>query len=122
MSSHGYLGDSGANFKPTHVYRCPRLGCKYETSAYTEAGMLRLADEHRLQHKREDLEREFKFSTFVYKRPEEYQKLKLTYVDMCFLVTRGIKVSEDVELDPRNLKPVYANDVAWSKLDWSKLI
>ncbi|VVB52782.1 Uncharacterised protein [uncultured archaeon] len=113
MSSR-YLGEP-ANFKPTHVYRCPRLGCTYEVAAYTTTGMMRLADEHRLQHQRTDRERQFRITTMPPKSPAEYEILKLTYVDMCFLVTRGIKVPEDTVLDTSKPKPVWAEDYKWMR-------
>lgn len=112
MSSHGYLGDSGFS-GPKHSYKCPRLGCKYETTAYTDTGMARLADEHRLQHAREDRERAIEFLKMPPKTTAEYNKLKLTWTDMVFLVTRGVQVDEDIELDPTSPKAVEGGEHKW---------
>lgn len=112
MADHGYLGEPPGSWAPKHSYRCPRLGCKYETTAYTMAGMMRLADEHRAQHKREDAER-LQSYVFLQKDPKEYEVLKLTWADMCFLVTRGVKVDEAIELDKSNPKAVDGKDHVW---------
>lgn len=112
MANHGYLGEPPRDMIPKHTYKCPRLGCKYETTSYTLNGMMRLADEYRAQHKREDDERS-KSYVFIPKTPKEYEVMNLTPQDLGFLKTRGIKVDHPLKMDYSNPKPVDGRDYPW---------
>lgn len=95
------------------VWKCPRLGCKYEAMAMSDFGLTALKQRHVDQHFREDRERSDaeRLKTLEqraeaaekYKDSKPSDKLKLTYLDVTFLETRHIRVdAEDLPDGPKS--------------------
>lgn len=112
MSSHGYLGDPPplGSHGPKFSWKCARLGCKYETVAWTENGIRVSKEYHLNKHLADDRDTldAFKIRAMV-KPMEDYNILTLTWQDILFLKHRGISIDEQVVYDPK-LKPRPTND------------
>jgi hypothetical protein len=86
-------------------WHCPRQQCRYHISSWSEKGVFDAKKRHLNEHFRQDTEfisaslaeaRE-RFANMAPKRPEDYQTMKLTWLDITFLKTRGIAIDDDME-------------------------
>jgi hypothetical protein len=90
-----------------YEWSCPRQECNKPISAFTEAGMKALRDQHIAQHMRQDREVQIKKVEEVKALPEakpelpvvfverDYDILLMTRADLAFLKTRGVKVDDE---------------------------
>ena len=79
---------------PGFEWKCKR--CRKEIMAWTETGLNNLVDFHMDEHHKEDRERMQQFAE-VDVSTKNYDKLKITYLDLVFLTTRHIAIDDDME-------------------------
>jgi hypothetical protein len=83
-----------------YEWKCPRSGCKKFIMAYTEGGLQTLREMHLNDHVKEDRAATARFQEALKKTSRDYNKLILTWEDINFLTTRGIRIDEQIEYDP----------------------
>ncbi len=105
----------------SHEWHCPRPGCKYFITCYTEGGMRSLSEMHTDQHYREDRAAGARSTAIVLGLPiKDYGVLKMTTQDMAFLKTRHIKIDDKIEHDEcLEPKPTTAE---LSQRQWARVL
>jgi hypothetical protein len=106
MASHGYLGDlPEPSYGPKFTWDCPRIGCKYSTSTWTEGGLRSSKEFHNEKHEKEDRERMEEFAALPLLPASHYQQLVLTLHDINMFECYHIKIDEDCVIDGYGGKP-----------------
>jgi hypothetical protein len=98
----GELSKPG-EFGPKFFWTCPRNGCKYSTASWTAAGLNIQREFHDDFHYKEDRDRLAAFREELVRAPKapvDYDRLHVNWADICFLITRGIAIDEDVIFEP----------------------
>jgi hypothetical protein len=103
-----------------YEWTCPRLGCKKYIMTYTENSFEILRDMHLDKHAREDREEMVKFQETLKRIPRDHDKLILTWEDINFLTTRGIRIDEQIEYDPTLKRHVCFEEK--QPKNWSKIL
>jgi hypothetical protein len=88
-------------------WSCPRQGCRKYILSWTQTGLDKSKQYHLEQHFKEDMQSardrldsaQKKFENQPPKTSNDYQKMNLTFQDVCFLKTRHISIDEDMEIE-----------------------
>ena len=122
--SHGYLGDPGdskGSFGPGYNWKCPRFGCRFEITSWTDTGLFRLKEPHINKHFLEDKETLEIFQSKLISAPvRDYNKFRLTWNDVTFLWTRGIRVDE-ADYD-KTTTATPNNETDRNQVEWGKIL
>lgn len=82
-----------------YEWKCPRKGCIREIVSWTAKGLQLLIEAHQRDHEAKDHEGMVKFQKAL--TPiSDYNKLTVSWSDITFLRTRGIKIDNDIVYDP----------------------
>lgn len=94
---------------------CPRLGCRKIVRAWHEKSFNDEKNRHLDQHfliDRSEADAAFErikqaVYSFQAKPPEHYNKLILPWIDIAFLISRGIRIDDDIEWEDKGYRRSY---------------
>jgi hypothetical protein len=119
--AYGELTAPG-DFGPKYHWQCPR--CKFNVSAWTENGLRLQREPHQDWHYAHDLEQRAAFREALAAKvikPADYNRLHLNWEDITFLITRGIRIDEDVIFEPE-MKYKANHDADIKQTLWAEIL